>query len=71
MLVNVVEAIEKVQAGSDNNSQASGAPGKLQHVYVQTGAKWYGQELGKYKTPAKETDARCVHAYKPILLAHS
>eukprot|EP00878_Enallax_costatus_P032716 GHUV01035975.1.p1 GENE.GHUV01035975.1~~GHUV01035975.1.p1 ORF type:complete len:314 (+),score=77.18 GHUV01035975.1:607-1548(+) len=25
---------------------------------AQAGAKWYGQHLGKYKTPAKETDPR-------------
>lgn len=67
MLVNVVEAIEEVQAGggskdtSAKSAQGAGASagsGKLQHVYVQSGSKWYGQHLGKYKTPAKETDPR-------------
>lgn len=74
MLVNVVEAVEAAQgansgvggtAGDDTNGGGAAgllrsADGRLQHVYVQSGSKWYGQHLGKYKTPAKETDSRCV-----------
>ncbi|WIA10533.1 hypothetical protein OEZ85_010721 [Tetradesmus obliquus] len=51
LLKHVVEAIEAAQS-------SDGGSGKLQHVYVQAGAKWYGQHLGKYKTPAKESDPR-------------
>jgi len=43
-------------AGAGHRGGAVG--GELQHVYVQAGSKWYGQHLGKYKTPAKETDPR-------------
>lgn len=30
----------------------------LLSMLSQAGAKWYGQHLGMYKTPAKETDPR-------------
>ncbi len=45
MFRNLVEAIEPV------------APG-LAHVHVMQGSKYYGMDLGPYKTPAKETDPR-------------
>jgi nucleoside-diphosphate-sugar epimerase len=44
MLVNVVEAIERVASG-------------LQHVSLMQGYKVYGAHLGPFKTPARETDA--------------
>ena len=55
-------------AGSAEAAAARGAKAgagssrsmRLRHVYVQAGSKWYGQHLGKYKTPAKETDPRWV-----------
>jgi len=47
MLVNLVEALEKV------------AP-KLEHVALVEGCKWYGCHLGPFKTPAKEDDPRCM-----------
>ncbi len=45
MLRNVLDVIEPV------------APG-LQHVHLVQGSKYYGSELGPYKTPAKESDPR-------------
>jgi nucleoside-diphosphate-sugar epimerase len=45
LLVNTVEPIERVA----NN---------LQHVHVVHGTKWYGNHLGPFKTPAKESDPR-------------
>lgn len=45
MLVDLVEAIE-----------AAGAP--LEHVLLVHGTKWYGSQLGPYKTPAAEDDPR-------------
>lgn len=45
MLRNAVEAL------------AAGAAG-LRHVHVVHGGKWYGQHLGPYKSPAKESDPR-------------
>ena len=44
MLVNVVEAVEKVATG-------------LQHISLMQGFKVYGAHLGPFKTPAKESDA--------------
>ena len=43
MLVNLVEALEET------------APA-LEHVHVMHGTKWYGNHLGPFKTPAKESD---------------
>lgn len=45
MLMNLVEALEK------------SAP-RLEHVQLIHGSKWYGNHLGPYRTPARETDAR-------------
>jgi nucleoside-diphosphate-sugar epimerase len=45
MLVNLVDALEAT------------APG-LRHVHLLEGTKWYGNHLGPFKTPAKETDPR-------------
>jgi nucleoside-diphosphate-sugar epimerase len=45
MLQNLVEAAER-------GSQA------LEHVHLVQGSKYYGSELGPYKTPAKESDPR-------------
>jgi nucleoside-diphosphate-sugar epimerase len=45
MLVNLVDALEPV------------APG-LRHVHFTHGSKWYGNHLGPFKTPAKESDPR-------------
>lgn len=45
MLVNLVEGIE-----------AAGAP--LAHVLLVHGSKWYGSNLGPYRTPAAEDDPR-------------
>jgi nucleoside-diphosphate-sugar epimerase len=45
MLRNLVEATESVSAA-------------LEHVHLVQGSKYYGSELGPYKTPAKETDPR-------------
>lgn len=45
MLVNLVEAVEVV-----------GAP--LAHVLLVHGTKWYGSQLGPYRTPAEEDDPR-------------
>ena len=45
MLRNLVEAAERYAAG-------------LAHVHIVQGSKYYGSELGPYKTPAKETDPR-------------
>lgn len=44
MLANLMDAIEPVAA--------------LEHVQLMEGNKWYGSFLGRFKTPAKETDAR-------------
>ncbi len=43
MLVNLVDAVEPVATG-------------LQHINLMQGTKWYGNHLGPFKTPAKETD---------------
>lgn len=45
MLVNLVEALE-----------VAGAP--LAHVLLVHGSKWYGSNLGPYRTPAAEDDPR-------------
>lgn len=45
MLGNVLDAVE------------AGSPG-LQHVNLMHGTKWYGNHLGPFKTPAKESDPR-------------
>ncbi len=45
MLVNMVEGLE-----------AGGAP--LVHVLLVHGTKWYGSQLGPYRTPAEEDDPR-------------
>lgn len=45
LLRNVVDAVEQV------------AP-NLRHVHLVHGTKYYGSDLGPFKTPAKETDAR-------------
>ena len=45
MLVNLVEVVEKASPG-------------LEHVHLSEGTKWYGNHLGPFKTPAKETDPR-------------
>lgn len=45
MLRNLVDATER-------SSNA------LEHVHLVQGSKYYGSELGPYKTPAKETDPR-------------
>ncbi len=45
MLVNLVEAIEPVATG-------------LRHINLMQGTKWYGNHLGPFKTPAKESDPR-------------
>ncbi len=45
MLGNVLDAVE------------AGSPG-LEHVNLMQGTKWYGNHLGPFKTPAKETDPR-------------
>ena len=45
MLVNLVEALEPV------------AP-HLTHVQLMQGTKWYGNHLGAFRTPARETDPR-------------
>ena len=45
MLVNLVESIEAISPA-------------LEHVNLVEGSKWYGNHLGPYKTPARETDAR-------------
>lgn len=45
MLRNVIEAIEP-------------AARNLEHVHLLQGSKYYGSDLGPYKTPAKESDPR-------------
>lgn len=45
MLINLLDGLEPA------------APG-LQHVHLVHGTKWYGNHLGPFKTPAKETDPR-------------
>src|ERR1017187_10404795 len=45
MLRNVIDAIEPVARG-------------LSHVHLVQGSKYYGADLGPYKTPAKESDPR-------------
>lgn len=45
MLRNLIEALEPVAH-------------HLQHVHLVQGSKYYGSELGPYKTPAKESDPR-------------
>ncbi len=45
MLTNVLDAVEV------------GSPG-LTHVNLMHGTKWYGNHLGPFKTPARETDPR-------------
>jgi hypothetical protein len=43
MLVNLVEIVEP-------------ASKSLRHINLMQGSKWYGNHLGPYKTPAKESD---------------
>ena len=43
LLTNLMNALEPVAKG-------------LQHVNLMHGTKWYGNHLGPFKTPAKETD---------------
>ena len=43
MLVNLMDAVEPAAAG-------------LRHVNLMHGTKWYGNHLGPFKTPAKESD---------------
>lgn len=45
MLRNVIDAVEPVARG-------------LQHVHLVQGSKYYGSDLGPYKTPAREADPR-------------
>ena len=45
MLRNVIDAVEPVARG-------------FSHVHVVQGSKYYGSDLGPYKTPAKESDPR-------------
>jgi nucleoside-diphosphate-sugar epimerase len=45
MLRNLMDAIEPVARG-------------LRHVHLVQGSKYYGSDLGPYKTPAKESDPR-------------
>ena len=45
MLTNVLDAVE------------AGSPG-LEHVNLMHGTKWYGNHLGPFKTPARESDPR-------------
>lgn len=45
MLRNVLDAIEPMARG-------------LQHVHLVHGSKYYGSDLGPFKTPAKESDPR-------------
>jgi hypothetical protein len=45
MLRNVVDAIEPVARG-------------LEHIHLLQGSKYYGADLGPYRTPAKESDPR-------------
>jgi nucleoside-diphosphate-sugar epimerase len=45
MLRNLVEATERVSDA-------------LEHVHLVQGSKYYGSELGPYKTPARESDPR-------------
>ncbi|MDQ4061749.1 MAG: SDR family oxidoreductase [Pseudomonadota bacterium] len=45
MLVNLIEAVEPVSPD-------------LAHVHLMHGTKWYGNHLGPFKTPAKESDPR-------------
>jgi nucleoside-diphosphate-sugar epimerase len=47
MLRNVVDAVEPVAKN-------------LEHVHLVQGSKYYGSDLGPYKTPAKEDDPRIV-----------
>jgi hypothetical protein len=47
MFRNLVEAIEPIACG-------------LKHVHAMQGSKYYGMDLGPYKTPAKETDPRII-----------
>jgi hypothetical protein len=43
LLTNLMDAVEP-------------AAEALQHVNLMHGTKWYGNHLGPFKTPAKETD---------------
>jgi len=45
MVVNLVETLEA-------------ASPRLAHVQLMQGTKWYGNHLGPFRTPARETDAR-------------
>ena len=45
MLVNMVEGLEAARA-------------PLAHVLLVQGTKWYGSQLGPFKTPAEEDDPR-------------
>ena len=48
MMRNVIEAIESTDAGKET----------LQHVHLVQGTKYYGSNLGPFKTPAREDDPR-------------
>jgi nucleoside-diphosphate-sugar epimerase len=45
MLCNLIDALEPVASG-------------LRHVHLLQGSKYYGSDLGPYKTPARESDPR-------------
>ena len=45
LLINLIDVVEPAAKG-------------LQHVNLMHGTKWYGNHLGPFKTPAKETDPR-------------
>ena len=45
LLINLIDVVEPAARG-------------LQHVNLMHGTKWYGNHLGPFKTPAKETDPR-------------
>lgn len=47
MLRNVVESVEPCARD-------------LQHIHLVHGTKYYGSHIGAFKTPAKETDPRCL-----------
>lgn len=63
MLRNLVEAAERHAAD-------------LRHIHLVQGSKYYGSELGPYKTPAKESDPRILvsnwyYAQEDWLFAHA
>jgi nucleoside-diphosphate-sugar epimerase len=51
-----VEMLQNLLDGLD------GANGRLQHVQLMHGLKWYGSHLGPFRTPAKESHPRPVIA---------